>query len=173
MRSFLSPRSSRSRCMRPASRARNQTRLPAASSTYRSTSSGRPSGQVSVIRNSALGSTAPVLAIGLISRNARTNITTKPSSALNSRSVKPNPIPLRRRIVLPPFGRGQGLAAFERRQDENLGEPGGTADQLLDPAIQQKSLHLQEHAADQTGQRGVQRDRHAAAHRSERALDGA
>ena len=87
MESPSQPRSSRSRCISPASRASNHTRLPSPSSTIKSTSSWWPSGHCAVIINSAFGFIFPSVTSGLIRIKATQNMNAKPNSALNRISV--------------------------------------------------------------------------------------
>src|ERR1700744_5145428 len=51
------------------------------------------SGQFMVIRNSALRSTAPLLAVGRMSANAMNTMNVRPSTTLNSISVKGTKVP--------------------------------------------------------------------------------
>ena len=85
--SFLFPRSSLSRCIKPGSLERNQTKLPTGSSTYVSTSSSKSSGHMTVIKNSALTSISALLAIGLINKKDTINKKTKPIKTLNNKST--------------------------------------------------------------------------------------
>src|ERR1700722_17321446 len=58
-----------------------------------SMSVGSLSGQFMVIRNSAFISTAPVLAVGLISEKAMNTMKVRPSTTLNSMSVNGTKVP--------------------------------------------------------------------------------
>jgi len=76
-----------SRCINPTSELRNHSNSPDGLSTQVSISSSRISSQVTLMMNSAFGSMMPVLAGGFSSMIAIKNMKTKPSNALNSRSV--------------------------------------------------------------------------------------
>src|SRR5215831_2474502 len=122
--------------------------LPPGSSTYRSRSSGWPSGQLMVTRNSALDSTLPCLASGFITRSAMKNRKVTTCSALNSITLKGS----NGRSVGKLLKLSIGIA-LQHGDDEHLGEVGREREQFCGRGIEHVVLGLHQDRADQAGER--------------------
>src|SRR5947209_5204730 len=163
MKSLAPPRSSRSSTRKPASRRRYQAMLPAGSCTNMSRSSGWLSGQSMVMMNSALESILPSVASGLIAKSAMKNRKAITCSALNSITLKGSNGSSRGYRPNSSF-----MNAFQCGNDAGFGQCDGLRKHARRRRVKHVVLNLQQDRADQTGKRGVHRNRHAVAHQSHR-----
>src|SRR6478609_10660418 len=128
-------------------------------------SSGLLSGQVTVIRYSALRSTFPIFFSGRISDNATKAIIAKPIRTLSKMSVNGTNVP----SSLPPnrlnsLNIGTYCARHQRREYVDLGHLGDLAEEVTDCLVQKIIRQLQEQCGPNTRNGDVQRDCHAAGH---------
>src|SRR3984885_9295885 len=113
-----------------------------------SMSVGSLSGQFMVIRNSAFISTAPVLAVGLISANAMNTMNVRPSTTLNSMSVNGTKGP----PSLPCSGSSSNIAvALEHRDDMDLGHLGYGVHQFHNGHAKEEILQLEQKGGPDAG----------------------
>src|SRR3984893_8017377 len=132
-------------------------------------SSGLLSGQLTVIRYSALRVTLPVFISGLMSANEMNTIMEKPISTLSSMSVNGTKVP----SSLPPKrlssrNIGTARARHQRRDYVYLGHLGDLAEEVSDGFIEEVVRQLQEQRRANTGDGDIQRDCHAAGHARQR-----
>src|SRR5215472_65983 len=78
---------------------------------------------------------------------------------LNSITVKGSNGSSRSQLLNPSMG-----LPLECRNDKDLGQIGGHVEQVRRSVVENVILHLYQDRTDQTRERGVHRDRHAAAH---------
>src|SRR5262250_2578608 len=122
-------------------------------------SSGWSSGQLTVTSIWALVSILPCFASLLIARYARKNIKATTCSPLNSITVKGSNGSSRSQLLNPSMG-----LPLECRNNKDFGQVGSYVEQIRRSVVENVILHLYQDRTDETGECGVHRDRHAAAH---------
>src|SRR5215467_11927339 len=128
-------------------------------------SSGWSSGQLTVTSIWALVSILPCFASLLIARYARKNMKATTCSPLNSITVKGSNGSSRSQLLNPSMG-----LPLECRDDEHFRQVGGDIEQIGRGIVENIILRLDQNRTDETGERRVHGDRHAAAHDLHRGL---
>src|SRR3954467_15885637 len=116
-----------------------------------------------VMMNSALESILPSVASGLIAKSAMKNRKAITCSALNSITLKGSNGSSRGYSPKSSF-----MDAFQCGNDAGFRQGDGLRKHARRRGVEHVVLDFQQNRADQAGERGVHRDRHAVAHQSHR-----